>query len=222
MYNIPKNEVLRYLGYNGQELDLQTDNMINECILLALSVCTPGYTYITSDVFFNKNTVTLNGTNLTLEGSDILSHLNGSEKCITLACTLGMGFETELLKLQAKSATKAVIFDAVGTAFIEEFADRTEEKLLLPYKEKGYFSKFRYSPGYGDLKLELQKDIITTLDAQKRIGLLVTDTNILIPRKSITAFIGIFKTPQKKPQSKCEICSARSACSMRKEGQACD
>lgn len=222
MYHIPKDEVLRYLGYNGQEIDEETDNMITKCISLALSVCTPAYTYMTSDVLVDENRIALKGTNLILDGKDILNHLKDSEKCITLACTLGMGFEAELLKLQAKSTAQAVIFDAVGTAFIEEFADHTEEKLLLPYKENGYFSNFRFSPGYGDLKIELQQDIIATLDAQKKIGLSVTDTNILIPRKSITAFIGIFKTPQKKPQSKCEICAARSSCSMRKEGQVCD
>lgn len=222
MYSIPKNEILRYLGYRGHEIPPDIDALTDELIKKALDVCNPMFTYMISDIEDTPSGLHLAGTSITLTGQDIYNHLNGAKKCITLACTLGMRFETELLKLQAKSLTQSVIFDSVGTAFIEEVADRAEETLLLPFKKEGYFSKFRYSPGYGDLPIELQSSIINSLQCQKKIGLTVTDTNILIPRKSVTAFIGIFDSPQEKTKSKCELCSARETCKMRKEGKTCD
>lgn len=222
MYSINKNEVLRYLGYRGQEIPHDIDALIDRLIEKALKTLSPSYTHMISDIEKTGSGLYLKGTSITLTGNDIKKHLDGAEKCIILACTLGMKYESEMLKLQAKSVTEAVIFDSVGTALIEEVADRAEEKLLFPLKCEGYFSKFRYSPGYGDLPLDIQKDIINSLQCQKKIGLTLTDTNLLIPQKSVTAFIGIFNTPQEKPKSKCELCSARDTCKMRKEGKTCD
>ena len=48
----------------------------------------------------------------------------------------------------------------------------------------------RFSPGYGDVSLEVQKDFFRLLPCQ-RIGLTLMDTLIMSPEKSVTAFIGI-------------------------------
>ena len=222
MCHIPKDEVLRYLGYKNQELSRELENRIDSLIETAKSVCSPKFTHMISDVEFNTDAIFLSGTSIQLTGNDIKKHLTGAKKCIILACTLGTAFETELMRIQAKSVTDSVIFDAVGNAYIESFADSCENKLLKPYRDGGYYSKYRYSPGYGDLPIELQNDILSALSAQKRIGLSVTDTNILIPRKSITAFIGIYDKPQSVLTSKCDACSSREFCKMKKEGFSCD
>ena len=49
----------------------------------------------------------------------------------------------------------------------------------------------RFSPGYGDFDLKYQKDILEYLDANKKIGISLTDSLMMIPTKSITAIIGI-------------------------------
>ena len=49
----------------------------------------------------------------------------------------------------------------------------------------------RFSPGYGDLPIELQRDFLTLLDASRKIGLTATESSMLVPSKSITALIGI-------------------------------
>ena len=121
MYSINKNEVLRYLGYNGQTLSADISAMIDEMSEYALKVCSPLYTYILSEIIEVRDGLQLSGTNIILTGSDIKKHLYGAKKCITLACTLGVGFETSLRRLQAESITKSIIFDAVGTAFIYYF-----------------------------------------------------------------------------------------------------
>lgn len=219
---IDKSEVLRYLGYRGQEISESIDGMINESMMKITEICTPKNTYALSDIEEISEGLYLPQVNITLSGNDIAKHLHKAERCIILACTLGNNFETALMRLQAKSITESLIFDAVGTAYIEAYADETEERLLSPFMKSGFFSKFRYSPGYGDLPISLQKSIITSLQCAKKIGLTVTDTNILIPRKSITAFIGVFDSPQEKPNSKCDLCSNKDICNMRKEGYACD
>lgn len=221
MYSAIKTEILRYLGYSGQKISPEITSLIDETIK-EVSMFTPLHTYAVSDVVFEENAVFLRDIDIVLQGTDIQNHLKGAVKCITFACTLGAVFDAELMRKQPQSMTKALIFDSAGTAFIEAAADRTESDILKPYHDAGLFSKFRYSPGYGDLPITLQQDITKALDCPRKIGLTVTENNILIPRKSITAFIGIFDTPQEKPRSKCVACQMRDSCKMRKDGFSCD
>ena len=71
---------------------------------------------------------------------------------------------------------------------------------------------FRFSPGYGDLPIELQDPILRLLDAPRRVGLCATDRHILTPRKSVTAVLGISDgeiSPQKRG---CASCTFRDRC----------
>ena len=53
-------------------------------------------------------------------------------------------------------------------------------------KEKeGFRTNFRFCPGYGDLPLKTNADILAVLDAAKKIGLTVTESGLLLPVKSI-------------------------------------
>lgn len=63
---------------------------------------------------------------------------------------------------------------------------------------------FRYSPGYGDLPLDVQSSFLRALDAQKKIGLTVSENNLLFPRKSVTAIIGIINSGSKKKIKSCK------------------
>ena len=47
------------------------------------------------------------------------------------------------------------------------------------------------SPGYGDLALDVQKDIFALLDCERQIGLTLGDSLLMSPGKSVTAFAGI-------------------------------
>ena len=49
----------------------------------------------------------------------------------------------------------------------------------------------RYSPGYGDLPIHINEDIINLLNTSKKICLIITKDKIMIPRKSVIAIICI-------------------------------
>ncbi len=49
----------------------------------------------------------------------------------------------------------------------------------------------RFSPGYGDLAIDAQKDIFALLDCERQIGLTLGDSLLMSPGKSVTAFAGI-------------------------------
>ena len=80
---------------------------------------------------------------------------------------------------------------------------------------------WRFSPGYGDLPIEIQGEFLQVLDAPKRIGLYATANNILTPRKSVTAVIGLSENKISKGRRGCVICSMKDACPYRKRGEHC-
>ena len=147
----------------------------------------------------------------------ISKHLKNAEKVAVMAVTLGIEAERLILKYQHTNMVDAVICDAVLDSIVEKVADDCEEKIKDYARENNLFTNFRFSPGYGDLHLDTQKNLIATLNAEKRIGLTVTDSNILLPRKSVTAVVGLFKEmPLNKPQS-CENCNMKDKCNSKKE-----
>ena len=62
---------------------------------------------------------------------------------------------------------------------------------------------------------------IRILSADKNIGLTATGNHILVPRKSVTAIIGITDSIREEKRNKCEFCSMNETCRLRKEGKSC-
>ena len=79
----------------------------------------------------------------------------------------------------------------------------------------------RYSPGYGDLDISANRDILNVLDAHRKIGVTVTNTGIMIPRKSVVALIGITNEKIGKVKRTCENCSNRFNCEYRRKADGC-
>ncbi len=52
----------------------------------------------------------------------------------------------------------------------------------------------RFSPGYGDMPLAQSGQICEVLNTGRSIGLTVSQSGILMPRKSVTAVLGISRT----------------------------
>ncbi len=208
---IKKSEVIRYLGYGSNTPDEKTLNLINELIALAEKTLSPKAIHGVFEIADGK----ICGSDLVLSGKDISAHTNNATKCIIFAATLGTKTEMQLNLFQKTDMEKAVIFDAVCDAYIEAFADNYCEKLRQDLKQNGLYINNRFSPGYGDFSIEKQKDIIATLKSDKLIGLTVTDSFVLLPRKSITAVIGVFDTEPTGKARGCESCNMQQQCKMR-------
>ena len=69
--------------------------------------------------------------------------------------------------------------------------DEVENEVKVKVEGEGLKLKPRRSPGYGDLPLELSREIITCLDAPRKLGVSITDSNLLVPSKSVTAICEI-------------------------------
>ena len=97
----------------------------------------------------------------------------------------------------------------------------TEAELRQWAAEQGKYLTGRYSPGYGDWPITVQPKVAAVLDTARRAGLCVTDTNLMTPRKSITALLGVSDHPVKGHLAGCGHCVLRTRCEYRKRGITC-
>ena len=67
----------------------------------------------------------------------------------------------------------------------------------------------RFSPGYGDLPLEVQRTLFSLLEPMRHIGLSLTDSLLMSPTKSVTAFVGLTEMPTQVHPDKCALCEKK-------------
>lgn len=218
---INKEEVLRYIGYKGQDIDENLNNTIEECREEIKKVITPRVIYSYKNIKISDDGVEVISTNLILKGKDIKEHLKNSTECVLMAVTLGNEVEKRTRLYEKTNLIKALILDACATTAVEEVCDIVENSVKGKAILNGMNITFRYSPGYGDLPLDVQNSFLRSLDAQKKIGLTVSENNLLFPRKSVTAIIGIVNDGIENKIKGCKECSNYENCSFRKEGESC-
>lgn len=218
---IPKDEVLRYLGYKKQIIDDITMNLVNETIKEAQNIIELKYVLSKNKCTLNEDGILIEGTKLLLEGNDIKEHLKNSKEVILLGVTLGRAIEKKISYYEKINLTKAVILDSCATAAVEELCDEIEIEIKKEMIKENEDITFRYSPGYGDLPLHIQSDFLKSINAEKLIGLTVSDHNLLMPRKSVTAIIGIIHKKYKQHKKGCEVCKNYDTCKYRREGISC-
>lgn len=164
----------------------------------------------------------MKGCSLILTGNDISDLLRECDRCILLAVTIGGAVDRTLRKAQISDMADAIILDFCASSAVEDLCNQINDDLEREFDSKGYFLTDRFSPGYGDLPIELQREICRVLQTDKRLGLSANASNMLIPSKSITAVIGIAQKPQPKKISGCANCKMKDTCMLRKAGRTCE
>ena len=125
----------------------------------------------------------------------------------------------ELLISSNKILLVAVILDATASAGVESIMNEINEYLISNYKPM--YLTDRFSPGYGDMPISVQKDFLNLLYGEKDLGVSTTSSGIMIPRKSITAIIGVSNEKQKMRINGCENCRLFLQCEFLKRGETC-
>lgn len=203
---IDRKEALRYMGYRGQKLDHETERLLDECIEEILSISKNSYVYDVFDIERQEEGMYLKGTKLFLEGEAIREHLSKARECAVMAVTLGLEVERRIALYTKTELTKGLVFDACAAAAVESLCDLVQDEIKSKAEVMGLEITGRFSPGYGDFPIEMQKEIISVLKAYERIGLSVNESSVMIPRKSVTAVIGLQQESCGSQTSGCDCC----------------
>lgn len=115
--------------------------------------------------------------------ADLARYLDGCRRVVLFAATVGVAPDRLIARYSRLSPSKALVMQAVGAERIEALCDAFCDTVsgALPS---------RFSPGYGDLPLAVQKDVLRVLEAH-RIGVCLNESLLMSPSKSVTAFVGI-------------------------------
>lgn len=219
---VNRDEVLRYLGYRDQPLSTEFDERLDAVTERCLRMARPRATIASFPVrSITAEVVELEGCTLRLTGHDITAHLTDATELVLFAATLGADIDRELRRLSLVDTFEQVLFDAVATAVIERTADAANARIRAYAAERGAFTSWRFSPGYGDLPLSVQRDFLAALDATRQLGITLTPSNLMVPTKSVTAIVGIHPTPQPGLESSCSVCSLAEFCTIRQTGRTC-
>lgn len=212
-------EALRYLGVQDPPAP-QLLAQAREVAAQLTARLEPRYLYRVFPLERRAEGIALAGSGVTLTGALAEKMLSQCGQAALLGCTLGQEFDRLLEETQRRDMARAVMLDACGGALVEAGCDRAEKELKdrLP----GRYLTDRFSPGYGDLPLALQRPICAALEAGKRLGLYVTESLMLNPVKSVTAVIGISHTPQMARIRGCEHCAMGETCALRRRGTSCE
>ncbi len=218
--SINHREIYRYLGYGTNQPDEATAALVREVEKKLLQIIKPRHIYRLFRITHVNGGVELEDGKLFLPGNDIHAHLRGCRQVALMAATLAVDTDRFLKKLQFSDMAQAAIANSAANSAIEQICDAVAEEIKNRLPQ--LYQTSRYSPGYGDLPISVQKKFLSVLDAPKKIGLAVTANNIMVPEKSVSAIIGLSEKPVQKKQRSCRECSLRKSCMFRLKGDHCD
>lgn len=206
-------QAARYFGARGGA-DAATQTLLEKCAVPLLAAATPRAVWLEAD----PDSLTAAGI---LAGEDVAKHLEGCTAALLLAVTLGPGVDAQIRRAGVGNIAAGVASDALGSALAEQAAEAAEAELRQWAARQGKYLTGRYSPGYGDWPLAVQPLLAAALDTARRAGLCVTENNLMTPRKSITAILGVSDHPVRGHLAGCGHCVLRTRCEYRKRGITC-
>lgn len=214
---INRNQIYKYAGYGSKRPAKETVNIIELGIEELQSVMTPKWT----GQAFPLKEMEVVPTGLRLAGQSASELLKTSHEVVFLATTLGAGVDRWIQRKTLEDLSLGFLWDAIASAAAESFIEEVDYELRLRYGAEGLYLTDRFSPGYGDLPIDFSKSICQLLDSERKIGMYFSPSGLLMPRKSITAFLGVSRKRQAFREKTCEDCLVKKDCKFRQKGVIC-
>lgn len=179
---INKNEIKRYLLMCKS--DTQCDELISWGITKIYEASKPRAVYFEDKISIRNDKISFSFD--TVKSTNLSKNLCDCDGAYIFCATLGVEVDRLIQKYAKIEPSKSVVLNSVASALIEEFCDYINNLL----KEKAELCP-RFSAGYGDFSITHQKRILEVLEANKKLGVSLTESYMMTPTKTVTAVIGI-------------------------------
>ena len=183
--DLDRREILRYM--RCREAIDEVTALLDECIEECRDLFRMRAVWRTLPVSVDGNSVDLSFVRE--ESRDLARRLEGCDCAVIFAATVGLDVDRAIARAALTSPARALCYDAIGAERIEALCDCFNREITVSAGS----TRPRFSPGYGDLPLKLQRDIFTVLDCPRTIGLTLSESLLMSPQKSVTAIVGIIK-----------------------------
>ena len=206
-------EVYRYLGYGKTIPSEDMREMIDVCTQEVIECSELRFIAERFPVTESTAEGELSIGDLKIVSKALSKNLMGCKEAYLMGATTGIGIDRLIARAAVMDVTRAAIYQAIGAAYIEDYCDYVNEEINIIACKENLETMPRFSPGYGDLSLEYQKDISQILNLSKNVGISLTESRIMSPSKSVTAIIGLKEAGSSKPSrlsrgsvKKCGLC----------------
>lgn len=149
-----------------------------------------------------------------LSGARVVQHLAGAERVAVVVCTIGPQLEAHVSGQFDRQPLLAMALDGLGNAAVEQLAQQVCSQLAAQAEAQGLTCSTPLSPGDAGWPVEVgQAQVFGLLEQQAPAGIRLTESGMMLPRKSISFVVGI--GPQMARTKICELCDLKDRCRYR-------
>ena len=188
-------ECCRYMGVRG-EADERTRALAESCLEELEGRATPRHVMRDFPLTVDEAEGLVDLGCFTVHSRDLARNLAGCTKVLLFGATLGEGPDLLIRRYGRVEVSRGLAMQACSAAMIEAYCDELCAGWRSEYASEGYGMRPRFSPGYGDFDLSVQTNICDVLKTGKTIGVTLTDSLLMMPSKSVTAVVGLFRAEQ--------------------------
>lgn len=143
--------------------------------------------------------------NPTIYGSLLPSLLSQARELVVAVCTIGPNLEKKVTDYTKHGKPlRGLLLDGIGSAAVDALTQETCKLVAEKIVSRGHQASSPVNPGMPGLPITEQWKLLKMVSAQK-IGVSLTSSGIMIPRKSASMIMGI--GPKMSTWTQSEVCA---------------
>ena len=204
-------DVLRGQGADPAKASPSLIRVATEALEEARPLLNPAVLYGTLPVTgYRHDQVTFKGG--AFSGPLVARALAGAAGLTMAVCTIGPALEKRSDELMS-NLMQALALDGAGTAAIEKLSRQLVEIIRADAEKNGLKTGMKINPGQEGWPIEQQQVLFSLIPAEK-IGVRLTESSLMLPRKSVSFVIGSGEEMCAESVP-CDFCSKRERCRWR-------
>jgi hypothetical protein len=161
----------------------------------------------------------MNGSQVSLEGDKAIhgplipAIFPEAKELVVILCTIGPRLEKQVTDYSKNGAAlQGMILDGIGSAAVDKLVLEVLRRLASEVSSRGYEISSPVNPGMPGFPLTEQWNLLGLVNAGE-IGVRLTASGVLVPRKSTSIIMGIGPQMTRWTQAEvCARCSLRETC----------
>ncbi len=186
-----RREIMRYAGVKEEEPTMECE--LDRCLALCSGAFHGKVCYSRVPVKADGDAVIMPFA--VMKSAALAKNLSGCDEAAVFAATVGAEIDRLIRRYSAVDVATAVWLQAIGAERAEALCGVFCNELEALVAREGRHIRPRFSPGYGDLSITVQRELTDFLDCRRKIGVTLGENMLMSPGKSVTAIVGIGVEP---------------------------
>lgn len=191
---LKKKDILRRQGFRGQKkVKDKIEEVIGELLdsLEKTQLLKAAAAYETYPIVeMQPNLIVLEGGGV-INGELIPGTFGEAVEITAMVCTIGPGLEKQVTKhSRSGEALRGTLLDGIGSAAVDTLAQEVCRSIAREAASRGLQAGSPVNPGMPGLPIKEQSNLLALAHA-KEIGVSLTSSGIMVPRKSTSLIISI-------------------------------